>query len=102
MEFKEFLNTFVSYNKRNYIKLVIYSVLLFYFAFLIYYNHFRIILGYDLIYSWEFGIIYSLITTFIIVILIDILRVLLILKKDRGRLKLKKNDEENQKRFRIN
>lgn len=80
MEFKHFLDAFISYNKRIYKKLIIVSILLFYFAFLIYFNHFRIILGYELESSWLFGLIFALITTLILVLIIDILRVLIILK----------------------
>jgi len=80
MEFKDFLDAFISYNKRIYIKLIIGSILLFYFAFLIYFNHFRIKLGYELESSWLFGLVFALITTLILVLIIDILRVLIILK----------------------
>ena len=83
MEFKDFWNTFVQYNKRIYKKLIIVSILLFYFVFLIYFNHFRVILGYELDASWAFGIIYALITTLGFVFVMDILRVLLLLKSSR-------------------
>ena len=57
MEFKEFLDTFVRYNKRIYKKLIIISIILFYLLFLIYYNHFRIILDNILVGKLELSVL---------------------------------------------
>ena len=83
MEFKEFLDTFVRYNKRIYKKLIIISIILFYLLFLIYYNHFRIILDNTLNFSWQIGIISAFITTISLVFIADIIRVLLLIKSER-------------------
>jgi hypothetical protein len=83
MEFKEFSGAFIVYNKRIYKKLIILSILLFYFLFLIYYNYFRVILGNQLEVSWGYGILFSLITTVVSVMLLDLLRVFLILRSER-------------------
>ncbi len=84
MEFKDFTQTFISYNKRIYKKLIIVSVLLFYFIFLIYYNHFRVILGNELEVSWGYGILFALITTLVPILLLDLLRVFLLLRSERS------------------
>ena len=83
MEFKDFSEAFISYNKKIYKKLIIVSVLLFYFLFLIYYNHFRVILGNELEVSWGYGILFALITTLVPMLLLDLLRVFLILRTGR-------------------
>ncbi len=75
MEFKEFLSKFVKYNKKNINKLIVISILVFYFAFLIFYNQFRVILQYSLESSWLYGIVFSLISTVVLVLLLGVLRV---------------------------
>ncbi|MDX1798121.1 MAG: hypothetical protein R3255_05690 [Candidatus Lokiarchaeia archaeon] len=83
MEFKDFYGTFISYNKRIYKKLIILTILLFYFLFLIYYNYFSVILGNEIGVSWVYGILFALITTVVSVMLLDLLRVFLILRSER-------------------
>jgi hypothetical protein len=90
MEFKQFLDAFIRYNKRIYIKLIIISILLFYFAFLISYNLFRIeflqlgISDQALInVSWGWGTISALISTLILILIVDIIRVLFLLHSER-------------------
>ncbi|MFW9969393.1 MAG: hypothetical protein ACFFDF_04270 [Candidatus Odinarchaeota archaeon] len=90
MEFRNFLNKFVSINKRIYKKLIIFSIFFFYFCLLIFYNYFRSFLsqefelswclpGTQSVYgfvpcaSWGLGTTFSLITTLIFFLLIDLL-----------------------------
>lgn len=83
MELQEFLDKFIDFNKRNLIKLIFISILVFYFAFLFFFNHYRIILQYSLESSWLFGIIVSLIFTIILVLSVDIIQVLYKMKMGR-------------------
>ena len=90
MKFKDFSEVFISYNKKIYKKLIIGSILFFYFCLLIFYNYFRNFLsqefelswclpgtesefGFVPCASWGLGVIFSLITTLIFFLLIDIL-----------------------------
>lgn len=83
MDFKEFLSKFASYNKQKYKKVIVISILVFYFAFLFFFNHYRIILRYSLESSWLFGIIVSLISTIILVLALDTIQVLYKMKMGR-------------------
>lgn len=55
----------------------------FYFVFLIFYNHFRIILDFSLESSWLYGMIFGLISTLILVLIVDVLRVLYLIKSGK-------------------
>jgi len=83
MDFKEFLDAFINYNKRIYKKLILISIFVYYFTFLIFYNQFRVHLSQSEELSWVLGSIFALITTLILVFLVDILRVLFRLRSDR-------------------
>ncbi|MHA2006137.1 MAG: hypothetical protein ACXABO_01540 [Promethearchaeota archaeon] len=73
MDFKEYMNAFTNYNKRILKKLVIYGVLVLYFTFLIFFNHFRITLDYSVEGSWGYGIGFALISTIVLIFVVDIL-----------------------------
>ena len=83
MDFKEFLDAFINYNKRIYKKLILISIFVYYFTFLIFYNQFRVHLSQSEELSWVLGSIFALITTLILVFIVDILRVLFRLRSDR-------------------
>ena len=72
MEIKEFLSDFLSYNKKILKKMIIIIILVFYFAFLSFYNIFKIHIGYSIEVSWMYGVISSIIFTLISVLSIDI------------------------------
>ncbi len=72
MEFKEFFSDFAVFLKTGLKKLILVSILVFYFSFLGFYNAFRMNLDYSVEFSWIYGIISSLIFTIIFVLLVEI------------------------------
>lgn len=83
MDYKDFRSKFVSYNKQIYKKLILISILVFYFAFLFFFNYYRLTLHNSLESSWLFGILVSLIFTIILVLSVDSIKVLYNIKKER-------------------
>lgn len=73
MEFKEVLSDFAGFLKTGLKKLILISILIFYFSFLGFYNAFRMNLDYSVEFSWIYGITSSLIFTTILVFLIEML-----------------------------
>lgn len=73
MELRGFFSEFTKYNKKILKKLIILGILVLYFAFLIFYNHFRINLDYSVEGSWIFGIISGLISTVVLIFTVDTL-----------------------------
>lgn len=80
MEFKDFFTEFVQYNKARIIKIVIVSLFVLYFTFLITFNIYRV--NQALEASWTNGFLSSLLITVILVIGIDFLGFFLKKRKD--------------------
>lgn len=80
MEFKDFFTEFVQYNKTRIIKIVIVSLLVLYFTFLITFNIYRV--NEALEASWTNGVLSALLITVILVIGFDFLGFFLKKRKD--------------------
>ena len=72
MEQKGFFRDFAKYNRKILKRLILITLLMLYFAFLLTYNHFRVILNYSIESSWLFGIISALISTVVIIFIFDL------------------------------
>ena len=72
MEQKGFFSDFASYNRKILKRLILITIVVLYFAFLITYNQFRVILNYSLESSWLFGFISALISTVVLIFIIDL------------------------------
>jgi hypothetical protein len=73
MEFKEFLNEFVEYNKKILKKLIPIGLIVLYLMFLVSYNYFRVLLSYSIESSWIFGFVSALILSVILILGINVL-----------------------------
>ena len=72
MEQKGFFRDFATYNRKILKRLILITIVVLYFAFLITYNQFRVILNYSLESSWLFGFISALISTVVLIFIIDL------------------------------
>ncbi|MFX1493878.1 MAG: hypothetical protein ACFFBZ_06315, partial [Promethearchaeota archaeon] len=86
VELKEYLREYEKYNKKSIKKLILYSVIGFYFLFLFFYNFYRQY-GISVELSWLNGIISALITTLTYLLLFDLIGFLLKLELIKGKLK---------------
>jgi hypothetical protein len=82
MNFRDIFKELGAYNKKIWKKLVLIIILVLYFTFLMWYNIFRFsdilsIGGATLRLSWRYGIIWSALSTIILVLAADILSFLL-------------------------
>lgn len=80
MEFKEFFSEFVQYSKARIIKIVVASLLVLYFTFLITYNVYRV--NQTLEASWTNGILSAVLVTIILIIGFDFIGFFLKKRKD--------------------
>jgi len=87
MEFKKLLKEFRKYNKERIKKIILYSVIGFYFLFLFFYNLHRIY-GFSVELSWFNGIISALIATLVYLVLFDLIGFLLKAGFKKNKLKI--------------
>jgi uncharacterized membrane protein YesL len=72
MEQKGFFRDFAGYNRKILKRLILITIVMLYFAFLITYNHFRATLNYSVENSWLFGFISALISTVVLIFIVDL------------------------------
>jgi Kef-type K+ transport system membrane component KefB len=72
MEQKGFFSDFLRYNRKILKRLILITIVVLYFAFLITYNHFRVNLNYSVESSWLYGIISALISTVVLIFIFDL------------------------------
>ncbi|HDZ16656.1 hypothetical protein LCGC14_1361520 [marine sediment metagenome] len=73
MELGGFFRGFAKYNKKILKKLIIFGILVLYFAFLVMYNYLRIIFSYSVEGSWLFGFVSASVSTLVLVLVSDLI-----------------------------